>query len=367
VGTLTAIAPFFVGLVLRWIAAYPFHRTMHEWNTRNVPVLDEVTERRSWRLLEYLDYTVRHNLLFIAVPVSLIILLQDVIRLYGPRLLGESQLGEMLMTGGTIAAAAAVFFFAPPMIVRIWRTEPLPEGPLRTKLERMCRRLKLRYRDIRIWRSGYMVANAGVMGLTGPVRYILLSDLLLKGMSDQHIKAVFAHEAGHVISHHIFYMAMFAISSAVLVLSVTGLAVDAAVIPPALAEMSTIVLLTVVWLSGFGWLSRRLERQSDVIGAWASGANDEDAREDRISPEGASAFAGALQQVALLNGIPPQQRSWRHGSIRSRINYILQLASHEGRRSETDRRIRRIKKGIWVAFVLAVALGLVDWLVSTPS
>ncbi|HAU38600.1 MAG TPA: Zn-dependent protease with chaperone function, partial [Phycisphaerales bacterium] len=69
---------------------------------------------------------------------------------------------------------------------------------------------------------------------------------------------------------------------------------------------------------GFGWVSRRFERQCDVQAAWAmSGAAPGD-RAAVITPEGAATFAWALQQIARLNGIAPEQFNWRHGSIARR-------------------------------------------------
>ena len=59
-------------------------------------------------------------------------------------------------------------------------TQPLPANwPLRRRMEALCRRAELKYRDILLWRTNSSMGNAMVMGLFPRVRYIFLSDLLL--------------------------------------------------------------------------------------------------------------------------------------------------------------------------------------------
>lgn len=354
-GKLLVVLPFVLGLILHWTQEYPFHRALHQRIARQQQLVGSGATCGTWRRAEHLAYNIRHQLLFIFVPVGLIILIQDVLVLYGPSVLGDVPHREEILAAAALAAAGGVFFFAPLLIVRIWRTNKLPEGPLRAQLERMCTRLGLRFRDILIWRSGNVIANAGVMGLSGSVRYVLLSDLLLERMRDEQVKAVFAHEAGHVICHHILYMAVFAISSALLAVSTGGVGAAVLGLAPRDGDIAAMVLLGAAWAVGFGWMSRRLERQSDVIAAWASGP-DGGGDEGTISAEGAAIFASALQRVAQLNGIGGSQRSWRHGSITSRVNYIFHLSATGATRSRIDRVVRRIKLGVWVALAAGVAM-----------
>jgi len=106
---------------------------------------------------------------------------------------------------------------------------------------------------------------------------------------------------------------------------------------------------------GFGRVSRRFERHSDVIGAWAAAPPPED-DPLRVTPEGSAIYAQALQQVARLNGMPPSQPNWRHGSIANRVSYILWLGGTHGSRRDADRAVRRVKLGIWAAALLAGVL-----------
>jgi len=354
IGKVAVVAPFVGALVLSWTMDYPFGSIVRRQVAEGIS--PPGPSRAGWTLREYLAYNIRHHLLSIAVPLGLIILAMDVLSLYVHPLL-PAEVAEPVLTGGILGTVGLVFLIAPLLIVRIWRTGRLPDGPLRRSLEEMCRRLKFRCRDILIWRSGGVIANAGVMGLVARLRYILLSDAMLEYMDDRHIRAIFAHEAGHVVSHHIFHVAAFAVmtvifyASAVSWLAATGLLPDWAV------QVAALGMLAIAWGFGFGWLSRRFERQSDVIAAWAmshpSGDSDE---AGRITLEGAAIFARALRRVAELNGIPAWQHNWRHGSIALRVGYILQLGAAGGTRRQIDRRIRCIKIALWAGLALAIAV-----------
>src|SRR5262249_17869653 len=116
--------------------------------------------------------------------------------------------------------------------------------------------------------------NAAVMGIFPGTRFVLLSDALLAGMSDREIEAVFGHEAGHVRHRHIQHFLLFAFVGWIAVAGIMEiLARDVYVAgfagkTPALAVQGVGVVATVViWGVGFGWVSRRFERQADLFGA----------------------------------------------------------------------------------------------------
>ena len=194
-----------------------------------------------------------------------------------------------------------------------------------------------------------MTANAAVMGMIGPVRYVLLTDALIEQMPPQQIQAVFAHEAGHIVSHHIFYSVLFAVSAALLAACTGQRLATALDWNPWTTEVLVAGLLVGAWGLGFGWLSRRFERHSDVQAAWAMDQSDH----GRITPAGAALYASTLQTVARLNGIPLQQRNWRHGSIAARVRYVLRLGGTGGTRRPIDRLIRRIKIILWITTAAA--------------
>jgi len=344
-GEVVILIPFVVALLLSWLLEYPLYRAIRG-RIAQQQILTGLRARAAWTLREYLGYNTRHHLLFVAVPVGLILLLTDSLGLAASYL--PEPADSAVAMGGAMVCAAGVFLCAPLLIVRIWRTARLPAGKLRKDLQRLCRDMKLTYRDLLVWRSGGLIANAGVMGLIGPVRYVLLSDALLEQMPDREIQSIFAHEAGHIRSHHLFYALLFAVSSVTLCSAGGELTAVALSMEWWVGQVTTLGLLAVAWAVGFGWISRRFERQSDVIAAWTSCPAGASAS-GRVMPEGAAVFARALERVAELNGISARQWNWRHGSIAARVAYVLWLGSTGGTRHEVDRVVRRIKIALWIS------------------
>jgi len=349
-GTLAVLAPFVAGLLLTWVLDYPFHRVAR---ARIVSHLGSSPAGGAWTRAEHLAYNVRHHLLFIAAPVGLIVLIRDLLHLYAWWLVPEG-LREYVLPAGMVLAAGGVFLLAPLMVVRIWRTQPLAAGPLREELLAFSRRLGLRFRDLLVWLSGGVVANAGVMGLVAPVRYVLLSDALLEHMDRQQVKAIFAHEAGHIVCHHILYSLIFVLSLLTLVGSACLWLAWWLEWPSWAGDVLALVALAAAFAGGFGWLSRRFERQSDVIAAWLVSRPLEDLTpRTPITPEGAAVFAEALERVAELNGLSRRQRNWRHGSIARRVAHVLWLAETGQGREPIDRLVGRVKVALWVAAAAA--------------
>jgi len=356
VGKAAVLAPFVVALLLNWLLEYPLHRA----SRRRLAAAALAEGRRTppvWTLGQFLANNIRHQLLFIVVPIAIIVLLTDVLDLYiRPQLPGSS--AETVVPAAAVLCTALVFLFVPFLVVRIWRTERLGDGPLRRDLEAVCRRLGLRFREILVWKSGGVIANAGVVGLLPAVRYVLLSDALLADMSARHVRAIFAHEAGHITHRHILFAVLFVLVA----VGLSTLAAQAIVVLASLSlwhgEVLAMGFVAASFVGGFGWISRRFERQSDVMAAWVASWDDQapGPPDDTVTPEGAAVFASALERVAYLNGMQVRAGNWRHGSVAWRLSYVRWLGSRGGSRREIDRFIRRLKIALLGAVVVVGAL-----------
>ena len=97
----------------------------------------------------------------------------------------------------------------------------MPDSPLRRRLEEVARRHNVSFRDVMLWNTRHQMGNAAVMGYIPRFRYFLLSDLLLETMSDEQIEAVFAHEIGHIMHRHLFWL-MATVAGLILALSGPG-------------------------------------------------------------------------------------------------------------------------------------------------
>ncbi len=388
VGDLIAVSPFVVGLILLWITAYPLEEAMRVES----PTGDETDSARPqdvWRFGAYLDFHVRHYLLIVAIPMTFILFAANITRYYEKSL--QSWTGVIWAADGVLGIVAAVVFVIAPVILRrIWRTRPLESGPIRDRLEAICQKVGLRCRDILVWESGGVMINAAVMGVLPTVRYVLLSDALLASMTPTQVEAVFGHEVGHVKHRHIQHFLVFAFVGWVIV---AGTMEGLARLLGGEGEVAGSMLLTVegvgvaatiiFWAVGFGWLSRRFERQADLFGAHCvtpgpqacihpcsvhADRISERRDESRVCMTGAHRFASALDRVAILNGIPHEEHSWRHSSIGVRTRFLMALAGDPIQARRFDRVIARAKKTmIFVAVAGALCSAYYWQTVSQPA
>jgi STE24 endopeptidase len=295
-------------------------------------------------LWQFLSHAVRTQILFTLLPVVLAIGLRDVL-LWAVAALDVRPRPELELALA-LAPVGVVFLIAPELLRRILPTERLPDSPLREKLEAVCLRLNLRYRDILLWRTNHAIANAAVMGLVPQVRYVMLTDLLIETLDDGQIEAVFAHEAGHVVHRHITWFVVYAVLYFVWLAAFEGLMRTALIRftggYPTPVEVAMGVGGIVMFFVLLGLLSRGFERQADLFAARTLSSG-------RTTPAGAPdaggvhQFNGALLRVAALNNMPLDARqmyrgrnplarvytamvhhaaTWLHGSIRARTEYL---------------------------------------------
>jgi STE24 endopeptidase len=358
---LLVVAIFLVALLLHWLISYRFDRALRSQVEQEL-ILAGRPVRPGWTRRQYIEFHLRHQFFFVAVPLVLIMLARD--------LVGLMHLSDGAQELLTAAMVAVIFVLSPALLVHVWRTRPLADGELRKRIERLCGQVNLRYRQLRIWDTAGVIANAGVMGLHPAVRYVLVTDALLENMDDAQILAVFGHEAGHVKHHHLGYFLVYTAGAMTLCLAAVGYVVS--LFPPdtpvrelELMQMGLSLLsVALIWGVGFGWLSRRFERQADVYGAWCAGleaAADGDGAKAATLAAGAPTFVMALENVGLLNGMSRSARNFRHGSIASRVSFLKAWTVAGYTRRAFDRYIGRIKAAIWVVFFAGAAVAALTY------
>jgi STE24 endopeptidase len=194
------------------------------------------------------------------------------------------------------------------------------------------------------------MGNAAVMGFIPQMRYILMSDLLLETMTDAQIEAVFAHEVGHIVHRHMAWYVVFFIALTLWVGAGPGVYLGQYATTAGLpAWMPVDLLMTIVYAAAFlltfGYVSRHFERQADVFAARTIEKRVPDAAESilaaprasHVGRYGASIFASALHRVAMVNNIPVAARSWCHGSIHKRMQYLHHLSADPAHTARFDR------------------------------
>lgn len=364
------LLPFFSALILAWACMYPAERALRQL-MMEASLWDGLPVGNPWSLPAYLLFQIRHQLLIVALPMMLIVITNDIVQEHVTTLRRTFRI-VWIDQVFVVIIAGVILFFAPLMLRAIWSTSVLPDGPLRRRLQAVGTQFRLRYRNILIWHSQSMIVNAAVMGVLAPVRYVLLSDGLIEKLEDDKIEAVFGHEVGHVKHHHIPFYVLFSILSMLIVGGVCELAFRILKsyhlhhAGNAYITWGAVILVALVWGLGFGWISRRFERQADLYGARVVTPPAEQCDlpcrvHHAETPEphalcacAARTFAGSLQRIAWLNGIPEEAYSWRHSSIANRMNQIRLFADNP----DEILRFGRVIIGIKIFLVLGTAIGL---------
>jgi STE24 endopeptidase len=339
-----AVLPLVMVLLGGWWSMYPVERRIRE-----VMILRDLDMGRPVRpipgRLAHMVSVTRHQAAIVLVPILIILSWSECIQFAASRRMLPAW---MPVEGLQFAGAVLALTLMPLVLRRVWDTIHLEAGPLRDDLIAMCREHRVRIRDVLLWRTHGVMINGAVMGLVGPARYVMLTDALLEMLPAQQIRAVMAHELGHIRRWHMPWLAGAALSSIVLASASVSLATW--LIAPAwwhssTAESFTLAAGLAAGLIVFGFVSRRFEWQADAfavqhLSGWRGRPEH---RGMPITPEAVRAMADALDAVATLNHIPRHRFTWRHGSIASRQRRLLALVGRPAGRLRPDRDAAIIK------------------------
>lgn len=387
-------APPILAIVGAWWALYPIDRCIREAGL--IAALDQgraihpVPSRA-----QYVVMQVRHHLLLVLLPMTLLTAWSEstarLIEWLSDRDV-ESQAGALASLTRWLAQPASaslahsllqgvgvltVFIAMPIAISLIWDTIPLGEGPTRERLLGLCTAHGVRIRDLLVWRTRGSMINGAVIGLIGPLRYVLLTDSLLERLPEDQVEAVMAHEVGHARRRHVPWLAACLFAS----VGVCTVLIDGVLrILPSVVTLRTpqgLLLgaiqagLTGVALGGglaiFGWISRRFEWQADAFavqhlsGLKTGRAASADSAAVSVSESAVLSMAGALNAVARLNFIPRGKFSWRHGSIQRRVDNLAVLVGRPAAKLPIDSLVRVIKLCSALAVAGLIALAALGW------
>lgn len=351
---LLAVLPPLVGVVMLWWAYYPIERRVRDaLLLRRLDLGKPVYPTPS--RTQYVMLQFRTGVLVLLAPVLVILAIGETINMAAQRY-AEAETAEAIANVATLIAAGGVFVCAPLLMRLLLHVQPLPQGELRDDLMEICRRHGVRVRELLLWKTSGSMINAAVMGLIGPLRYVLVTDALIETMTRDQLKAVMAHEVGHVRRHHMpwlvicFAAALLAVAW-LIELPLIGLDAAGKIQLQEMGDWLTISLMAgqlVLGLVAFGWISRRFERQADTFAVQhLSGLGDPEGEAEGhgcITPDAVHAMCSALEMIAQLNAVDPKRPSWRHGSIAWRQRYLLSIVGQPLNRLPIDRNIKHIKR-----------------------
>jgi len=335
---LIGLGLYLLHLAVVWFWAHPAHEKIHG-----------ATTRRGAFIKDHLSF---HSALLI--PWLLIALLSDALQFVRLPDLLLSEIGQILFFG---LAFSLFLCFAPWLVVRLWGCEPLPPSPVLDELKRFCACHRFNIGDFLLWPLyGGDHLTAAVMGVLPRLRYILVTRGLLRLLSVDELKAVAAHEMGHVRHYHaFFYLVLFLcyayLSSSYHDIILLLLLKQEPVLQWVLSSESSgqslfslvysvpvIAMMVVYFRYCFGFFLRNSERQADLHAMRLIGHP--------------FTLITSLQKIAIESGHIEDLPSWHHFSIRERIEFLS--AAYEN--PELVRRHNRKLFGTAAVFITAVTL-----------
>ena len=386
VDELIAIMPGLVGLSIGWWVMYPIDRFVREATLMREldsgHTVHPILPRGRW-----VWQAVRHHVAIVVLPIAAIVTWSEAVMFVAQARVGGNGFAPGLhpsitadpsfafgVPAAQLVGAIVVLAVMPVVMCRVWDTVPL-RGPLpgqddaddlHTRLMAHCTAARVRVRGIRVWRTGGAMVNGAVIGMFGPLRYVLLTDALLERLARRELEAVMAHEVAHIKLRHMPWLMCAVLGTALPLASGVELLLEATntpVAPP--LEMALVAGVFAAGLGAFGFVSRRFEWQADAYAATrmsAQGEVQEQSEEDGancVALMGADAMIAALQRVADLNHVPTRRRSWRHGSIYHRQERLYALVGVPADSLPIDRLVNRIK--LVSAVLLAIGLLSMAW------
>ncbi|MBI5015751.1 MAG: M48 family metalloprotease [Deltaproteobacteria bacterium] len=345
-GSTLGVVPYLLFLALLWWEVYPLQGVLFGQDASRVRFV------LSHARMEFP----------VLVPWVAIMILVDALRWLLPSAHAAMEANPVLQLLYAPVFLLLVGIFLPVLVKSLWGCTPLPEGPVRERLERLCGELRVRVGRILYWplMEG-KVLNAGIFGLLPRFRYLLITPALVEALPADELDGVIAHEAGHVRHRHLWFFLFFFLGYMGLV-AVFSRLVDASVTWLGIAEpeilhrphanqyvsigttASLVVLLVVYFRTLFGRVSRAFERQADAFALRSLG-----------DP---APLVSALERISLYSGDIRDLPSWHHGSIGERVGFLLSAARSPDLLDRHDRAVRRLERGFLVALAAALALAV---------
>jgi Zn-dependent protease with chaperone function len=356
-----ALLPLLFYYVMTWFACYPAERLAA------VAIVNSRlgAGRPMYAFPGRVGFTVRqfnYNLLVITLPILMIGILDEsaawVLSGFGGsagQATGESVVAERILP---LVYAIITFVFVPPLIALAWRVTPLRDADLAPAAREMCARYNIKLRGPYIWPTSGLMINAVVLGSLHPLRYLLMTDLLLETLPAKEARAVLAHEIGHVRHRHLPWLLAVTLLTA---LSGAWVVAIAAFFAGVDTQSDTVALVAslfsvVVACLAFVWASRCFEYQADAFAA-----SELSHPFKTVHPEGVYSMIQALSMVASEAGISIHAPSLRHGSIAQRQKHLDSLLEVPRDGIPIDRSVGRMKGIVWIMGLGNAALFAFEW------
>jgi Zn-dependent protease with chaperone function len=335
-----ALAVFIFYLETLWFFAYPAYKAAFKTRIQRKTFLISNLRMNAPIVFPWVLLTGVHNLLSLTSWMSL------------DRFFGSE--GGQLIFFATFLIVLMVFM---PLLLQVWwGCTPFKANEKVSVLEKFLQDRGFRYRSMLRWPifEGRML-TAGIMGIIPRYRYIMVTDALMEILSTEELKAVLAHEMGHIKHKHFWYYMFFFIGYLVILYGLveylniflatnpffrkildSGDAQGASLF---YLTLSLPILLTMVAYFRFlmGFFMRQFERQADLFSA--------------VTMNGPRPVIASLEKIAFLSGKIRDLPSWHHFSIKERVACLWRTLEDRG----LIRRHNRLIITVFAIYLAALA------------
>jgi Zn-dependent protease with chaperone function len=328
VSGLVGLGIYLLHMSVVWYASYPCHCLLQHATVKRLPFL--------WGHLRFY--------LALLIPWVLLSVFSDVVQhlqAHARLPVLTSEYGQIVLMGLMLLA---FLLYSPWVVVRLWRCEPLPASEARRELEGFCREQHFAVGGLLTWPifAGETL-TAGIIGVLPRLRYILMTPALLQLLNGEELKAVAAHEMGHVRRHHVPFYLVFFMCYSFLAYALHDLLLMFLLRQDFLFDWATssrpldhtlfsvayslpIILLMVLYFRYiFGYFMRQCERQADLYALEVIGHP--------------LSLISSLQKIAVHSGHSHDHPSWHHFSIGQRIRFLLACSANPALPSRHHRRL----------------------------
>ena len=263
---------------------------------------------------------------WILVPVLGILLATDLLRAFTSL---DETTAASIVGGGSLLAVPVLL----PFLMRsVWKTRPLDRVDFAWVIE-LLQATELPGLSTRVWDTGMKSQNAVVVGFLPRMRFLIVTDKLLRDMPRQLLGMVILHEIAHVRRHHVWIRVMLMIPS-----WLVAAGVCAAFGPSLGVTMASNVIAIVTTLLTLRWIAHSTEYDADRWACEASTRMPAVLNPPRTNEAAAERFCEALRFVTRHDS-RPDRTSWLHPSVESRCERLLANFWDENRVTPTRRGI----------------------------
>ena len=240
------------------------------------------------------------------------------------------------------------FVLTLPVLLRhTWNTHRLPAGPARDQISQVLRKYRVQVSEILHWDTQGMMCNAAVSGFLPRLRYLFVTDELLRRLTPLELAAITAHEAAHFRHRHLVQLAA-SLAAPVLLLANLSQAAESWQLASTVTIPVWGVCCLIAWSVGHRAWARVFEHQADLTACRGDGGLGS------VSAAAVTTFADAL---VAIDAAP--RGDWLHPSPRQRVDFLRRMVD-----SPSSIRCFERKLWAWQAGQLIVALLLAARLIA---